>query len=253
MLKYGLKRLAISVGLGALLLLAPLFALGDSSTLTIASASVTVTGSAPATLNFPVARTADLSYDAFVQYQTQDGTAVAGTDYTAASGSVVIGAAQSSATIAVTVAGSTSNPPDKTFQMLLLGGGGGSFTPSFASQQTFATGQGPVSVTTVDLNGDDEPDLIVVNQYDRTVSVLLNTTTPGAGTPTFATQQPFATGTAPLSVTAADVNSDGKPDLIVTNNGDDTVSVLLNTTAPGANTPSFALQQTFATGNGPYS
>ncbi len=78
--------------------------------------------------------------------------------------------------------------------------------------------------------------------------MLLNTTAPGATTPSFATQQTFATGSAPRSVTATDVNGDGKPDLIVANFGDNTVSVLLNTTAPGATTPSFATQQTFATG-----
>ena len=82
----------------------------------------------------------------------------------------------------------------------------------------------------------------------NTVSVLLNTTAPGAATPSFAAQQTFATGSDPISVTAADVNGDGKPDLIVANANDNTVSVLLNTTLPGAATPSFAAQQTFATG-----
>src|SRR5262249_39141483 len=97
------------------------------------------------------------------------------------------------------------------------------------------------------------PDLIVANFTSNTVSVLLNTTAPGASTPSFATQQTFATGTAPRSVAASDVNGDGKPDLIGAKQNDDTVSVLVNTTAPGATPASFATQQTFATGNSPLS
>ena len=129
----------------------------------------------------------------------------------------------------------------------------GATTQTFAAQQTFATGNRPIFVTTADVNGDGEPDLIIVNYDDNTVSVLLNTTAQGATTPTFAAQQTFATGEEPRSVTLADVNDDGRPDLIVANNAGNTVSVLLNTTAPGAITTSFAAQQTFATGVGPWS
>ena len=146
-----------------------------------------------------------------------------------------------------------ANQSDNTVSVLLNTTAPGAATPSFAAQQTFATGSGPVSVTAADVNGDGKPDLIVANENDNTVSVLLNTTAPGAATPSFAAQQTFATGSVPASVTAADVNGDGKPDLIVANEGDNTVSVLLNTTAPGATTPSFAAQQTFATGSGPAS
>jgi trimeric autotransporter adhesin len=249
MFKCGLPPLAITLGLGlgGLLLLMPLLALGDPTTLTISNASVTVTSSSSTTLDFPITRTADLSYDAFLQYQTQDGTAIAGTDYTAASGSLIIPAGQSSAIIPVTFAGSTTNLPDKTFQMLLLGGGGGTFMPSFATEQNFGTGGFPISVTAADVNGDGKSDLIVANFDSGTVSVLLNTTAPGAATPSFATQQTFTTGAGAYSVTVADVNGDGRPDLAVANALDSTVSVLLNTTTPGAATVSFANQQTFAT------
>ena len=124
---------------------------------------------------------------------------------------------------------------------------------SFAAQQTFATGSFPNSVTAADVNGDSKPDLIVANQNDNTVSVLLNTTTGSPPTLSFAAQQTFATGSGPNSVTAADVNGDGKPDLIVANQNDNTVSVLLNTTTGSPPTLSFAAQQTFATGSGPVS
>ena len=53
------------------------------------------------------------------------------------------------------------------------------FTPSFALQQSFATGGEPLSVTTADINGDGKLDLIVANSDDNTVSVLLNTTFTG--------------------------------------------------------------------------
>ncbi|MGO9606135.1 MAG: FG-GAP repeat domain-containing protein [Candidatus Binataceae bacterium] len=124
---------------------------------------------------------------------------------------------------------------------------------SFATQQTFATGSNPLSLTAADINGDGKPDLIAANELSNTVSVLLNTTAPGTTAPSFATQQTFGTGSEPISVTTADVDGDGQPDLIVANAGDSTVSVLLNTTAPGATTPSFATEQTFTTGSVPES
>ncbi len=125
--------------------------------------------------------------------------------------------------------------------------------PTFATQQTFATGTGPHGVAAADLNADGKLDLVVTNQQSASVSVLLNTGTMGAATAAFAAQQSFTVGTNPTSVAIADLDGDGKPDLIVTNASSGTISVLRNTTPAGAATPTFAPQQTFATGSYPFS
>jgi hypothetical protein len=129
----------------------------------------------------------------------------------------------------------------------------GAAAPSFAAQQDFATGEAPLFVALGDLNGDGKLDLAVANLNVSTVSVLLNTTNPGASTPGFTAKQDVDTGPNPRSVTVADLNGDGKPDLAVANVGSDTVSVLLNTTAPGGATSSFGAKHDFVTGEDPVS
>jgi hypothetical protein len=140
-----------------------------------------------------------------------------------------------------------------TVSVLLNTTNPGASTPGFAAKQDVDTGPNPRSVTVGDLNGDGKPDLAVANVGSNNVSVLLNTTASGAAASSFATKQDFATGTAPLSVTLGDLNRDGKLDLAVANINSNSVSVLLNTTAPGAATPSFAAKQDFATGDSPES
>jgi hypothetical protein len=65
------------------------------------------------------------------------------------------------------------------------------------------------------------------------LEMLEERTTPSSG---FAAQQTFATGAGPGGMAAADVNGDGRPDLVAVNHNGNTVSVLLNTTAPYAAT-----------------
>ena len=128
----------------------------------------------------------------------------------------------------------------------------GGATPTFSSNFDFATGTSPQSLSIGDINGDNKPDLAVANFSSGSASILLNTTDTGGATPTFSPKVDFPTGTGPRSVSIGDINGDGKPDLAVANYGSDTTSILLNTTATGAATPTFSPKVDFTTGTGPH-
>jgi hypothetical protein len=136
--------------------------------------------------------------------------------------------------------------------VLLNTSGAGTQTASFSAQTTFATGTSPIGIAVGDFNGDGRPDLAVTNFGAGTVSVLLNTTPQGATAPTFAAQQTFTVGANPVGIAVGDFNGDGRPDIAVANSGGGTVSVLLDTTALSATTPTFAAQTTFAVGTSPF-
>ena len=94
-------------------------------------------------------------------------------------------------------------------------------------QTTYSTGDGSSSrsLTTADMNGDNKPDIIVGNSGTDNVGVLLN-----LGDGTFALPTTYSTGygSFPQSVTTADVDRDGKPEIIVASYGTRTVDVLFD-------------------------
>ncbi|MGP0017794.1 MAG: Ig-like domain repeat protein [Candidatus Sulfotelmatobacter sp.] len=115
---------------------------------------------------------------------------------------------------------------------VLLGNGDGTFqaTVIYPSGGIF-----PYSIAAADLNGDSKPDLVVANlcskgssctgigEGDGAVGVLL-----GNGDGTFrATVAYDSGGIYAFSVAVADVNGDGKPDLLVANDNSGTIGVLL--------------------------
>lgn len=195
---------------------------------------------------FVVSRSGDATAEIEVNYTTVDGTAVVGTDYTATSGTLDFAPGATTLPVSVLVIGNTIVQNNRTFTLSLS-------SPlqavSFDAAQSFAAGNHAGSVAAADLNGDGQLDMIVTNSISNTVSVLLNQTTPGATTPTFASAQTFTTGAFPQGVAVGDFNGDGRADLLVADSNSNALSVLLSTTTTGATTINFSLQQTFATGS----
>jgi FG-GAP-like repeat len=130
-----------------------------------------------------------------------------------------------------------------TLSVLTNNRGGG-----FTLASSPIVGESPWSVVAADVNGDGKVDLICANAailskgVDGTLSVLTN-----RGNGLFVTAGTYIVGAYPMSVTAADVNGDGKMDLICANAGDDSLSVLTNNGSGG-----FVTAGTYHVGNGCY-
>jgi hypothetical protein len=128
----------------------------------------------------------------------------------------------------------------------------GAATPSFGAADTYAAGPTLLSVATPDLNRDGRPDIVTANAGSsgaQGVTVLLNTTRPGFTAPDFAGPFPVPTQAAPEFVTAADVNGDGKPDLVTVNGHG--AAVLLNATPAAAAQPALSGPILLAAGEAP--
>jgi hypothetical protein len=103
---------------------------------------------------------------------------------------------------------------------VLLGNGDGTFQPAVTY------GSGAFWTTVGDVNGDGKPDLVFVNSNypnDGVVGVLF-----GNGDGTFRSGGTYdAGGVGSWRIAMADINGDGKPDLLVANRYSESVTVLL--------------------------
>jgi hypothetical protein len=113
-----------------------------------------------------------------------------------------------------------ANSGTNTIGVLFNAGNG-----TFLNQATYTPdgATSPHGVAVADVNGDNQPDIVVANSGTNNVGVFFN-----AGNGTFLNQTTYSTGSDPRGVALGDVNGDNKTDIVVANTGGNSISVLFN-------------------------
>lgn len=117
--------------------------------------------------------------------------------------------------------------PDNVISVLRNTGSSGSI--SFATKVDFVTASAPISANIGDMDGDGKLDLISSNYSDNSISVLRNIATSGSiSANSFDTRVNLYSGTGPRTISICDLDGDGKPDMAVANETDNSVTVTHN-------------------------
>lgn len=117
---------------------------------------------------------------------------------------------------------------------------------SFGTAITFSTGKTPEKLECADFDGDGKWDIVTTNRTATSISVLLNTST-GAGNFNFANKIDYATAKGVKNLSLADMDNDGKTDIVATCDSVTTLSIFRNLSTVG--NISFAPKYDFKIGN----
>jgi len=200
--------------------------------------SVTITGT-----NFSVIPSNNIVWFGAVKAQV---TAATTTSLT-----VTVPAGASYQPISVTVNGLTAysaKPFNVTFSSAQVIDGS-----SFATKVDFTTGTYPYNLAIADLDIDGKPDVIVANRSSNTISIFRNQSSTGSiNSSTLSQKLDLATQATPQYADIGDIDGDGKPDIAVTNQSSNSVSVFKNISTSGSITAgSFETRIDFPTGSTP--
>ncbi|HTY87420.1 MAG TPA: FG-GAP-like repeat-containing protein [Candidatus Acidoferrum sp.] len=166
---------------------------------------------------------------------------------------VTVPAGATYAPITETVNGLVAYAP-AAFAPTFAGDGSALSASSFGPRVDLAGGSGSALTAIADLDGDGKPDLVVVNGYDGNLSLFRNISTSGTlNSGSFAPRVDLpAFATTPGSLAVADVDGDGKLDVVVTDYGNNRVLVYRNVSTVGTlTTNSLASPVAFTAGNSP--
>lgn len=142
----------------------------------------------------------------------------------------------------------TSTATDLQSDLHVYRNTGNGSTNAFSISGPFTMSLGTNELNAADIDGDGKPDVAGINYSSHSVSVLLNTSS-GVGNISFGTETAVNLGTSQLFGRLADLDGDGKPDIISANGASSGIQILRNTSSSGS--VSFAPSVTVTTGSSP--
>jgi hypothetical protein len=109
-----------------------------------------------------------------------------------------------------------------------------SFAPRRVVLPMLSTNSSPVDLAVADVDGDGKLDIVATDSESGVVSIFRNIGTDSTiTTNSFADRLDIPTAMGVRGVAVQDLNQDGKPELVVGNSENDTVSIFENQSAPG--------------------